>query len=185
MKNHMMTRRAMRLCLPVLVATLAFAPSGCKRSKNVKVQQTEEEAPRLASIVHTSDPKSASQLAGGFYDIENNAWRWTQRAFAVVLRSPASSAQRGATLKLKFTIPDVVITKLKDVTLTASVNGNALPPETYKTPGEYTYEREVAPSLLTGESVRIDFKLDKAIAPSESDLRELGVVAHSIGLELK
>jgi hypothetical protein len=38
---------------------------------------------------------------------------------------------------------------------------------------------------LTGESVRIDFKLDKAIAPSESDLRELGVVAHSIGLELK
>ncbi len=28
-------------------------------------------------------------------------------------------------------------------------------------------------------------KLDKAIAPSESDLRELGVVAHSAGLELK
>jgi hypothetical protein len=185
MKNYMMTGRTLRLCLPVLVATLAFAPLGCKRSKKVKVQQTEEEAPRLASIVHTSDPKAASQLAGGFYDVENNSWRWTQRAFAVVLRPPASSAQRGATLKFKFTIPDVVIAKLKDVTVNASLNGNALPPETCKTAGEYTYSRDVAPALLTGESVRIDFKLDKAIAPSESDLRELGVVAHSIGLELK
>jgi hypothetical protein len=185
MKTFCARRTVIRLCLPVLAAALVLAPAGCKRSKKVKVQQTEEEAPRLASIVHTSDPKTASQLASGFYDVENNSWRWTQRAFSVVLRPPAGAAQRGATLTFKFAVPEVVIAKLKDVTVTASVNGSPLPPETYKASGEFSYAKEVAPALLTGESVRIDFKLDKAIAPSESDLRELGVVAHSVGLELK
>ena len=184
--NSLFTRRtALRLSLPILVTALALAPLGCKRAKKVKVQQTEEEAPRLASIVHTSDPKAASQLASGFYDVENNSWRWTQQNFSVVLRPPASAAQRGATLNFKFAVPEVVISKLKDLTLTASINGNALPSETYKAPGEFSYSKDVPPALLTGESVRVDFKLDKAIAPSESDLRQLGVVAHTVGLELK
>jgi hypothetical protein len=182
----MPTRRAaVRASLLLFAATLALAPPACKRSTVIRVKETEEEAPRLASIVHTSDPKAAVQLAGGFYDVENNSWRWTQRRFTVVLRPPATSNQKGATLKFKFAVPDVVITKLKDVTVSATVNGSALAPETYKTPGEYAYARDVAPNLLTGDSVRVEFTLDKAIAPSESDLRELGVVAQSIGLELK
>ena len=36
-----------------------------------------------------------------------------------------------------------------------------------------------------GESVRVDFVLDKAMPPSGPDIRELGVVVISIGLESK
>jgi len=59
---------------------------------------------------------------------------------------------------------------------TATIGGTALPPESYTQPGDYTYTREVAPALLAGESVRVDFQLDKSMPPSGADLRDLGVV---------
>ena len=66
-----------------------------------------------------------------------------------------------------------------------TVNGSALAPETYSKEGEFTYSREVAPNLLTGDAARVDFTLDKALAPSEADQRELGIVVNSVGLEPK
>jgi hypothetical protein len=180
-----MLERRTRLVLCLAALPLLLAPLGCRRSRKVKVQATEEEAPRMASIIHMSDPKTASQLVSGFYDVEQNAWRWAQKRFSVVLRPPTGAAQRGAALNLRFTVPDVVITRLQSVTISASVNGSPLPPETYSKPGEFTYSRDVPPNLLTGESVRVDFTLDKAMAPSEADQRELGVVVLSVGLELK
>jgi hypothetical protein len=55
----------------------------------------------------------------------------------------------------------------------------------YSAAGEYFYIREVPSSLLGGNSLRVDFHLDKAIAPSSADARELGIVVVSIGLESK
>jgi hypothetical protein len=179
------TRRAAALLGPLaLIAALVLAPAGCRRQR-VKVQETEEEAPRLASMIHMADPRAGSQLLSGFHDIEQNAWRWTERRFSVALRPPAGSAQNGGVLNLKFTIPEVTITKLQEITLAASVNGSPLPPETYKKAGDYTYTREVPPHVLTGESVRVDFTLDKALAPGEADGRELGVVVLNARLEPK
>ncbi len=184
MKSIFQTRRAAALfCLAAL--PFLFAPFGCKRQRKVQVKTTEEEAPRMASMIHMSDPKTASQLVSGFYDVEQNAWRWAQRRFSVVLRTPIGAAQKGATLNLKFTIPDVIIAKLGSVTVAATVNGSALPPEKYDKPGEFSYSRDVPSNLLTGESARVDFTLDKAMAPSDSDQRELGVVVLSVGLEMK
>ena len=101
------------------------------------------------------------------------------------LRPPADSAKNGATLALKFTIPDPVIDKLKSVTLSVSVGGVALPPENYSKSGEQVYSREVPAKALAGASVAVDFTLDKALPPGPADHRELGVVVTSIGLEPK
>jgi hypothetical protein len=79
----------------------------------------------------------------------------------------------------------VIVEKLKTISLSAAIGGSALPPETYTQAGDYTYTREVAPALLAGGSVRVDFQLDKSIPPSGADLRDLGVVVLSAGLELK
>jgi hypothetical protein len=38
---------------------------------------------------------------------------------------------------------------------------------------------------MTGDAVRVDFELDKAIPPSEQDARELGIVVSKVGLEVK
>ena len=169
----------------VLALALAFAPLSCKRAKTVHVEQTEEEGPRLASVVHFSDPKVEPQLVTGFYSVEGNAWRWTAKQFAVVLRVPAGSAQRGAALDLALTVPQVVIDKLKSVTLSAKVDGHELPPETYTTSGQFDYKREIPPGTLAGNSARVEFQLDKAMPPANGDLRELGVIARSVGLEAK
>ncbi|MDE3165151.1 MAG: hypothetical protein KGN36_05040, partial [Acidobacteriota bacterium] len=100
-------------------------------------------------------------------------------------RPPLGAAAKGAKLSLKLTVPQVVIDKNKNITLSATVGNAALAPETYTTPGAYVYERDVPPSALTGDAVRIDFSLDKVMAPSGGDIRMLGLIVSSVGLEGK
>jgi hypothetical protein len=173
-----------RLWLVMLPIALALAPIGCKR-KTVKVQATDQEAPRMASTVSMGDPKADTQLVAGLYGVEAGAWRWTAKQFTVVLRTPSGAAQKGAKLELKLTVPAVVIEKLKAISLSATANGSALAPETYTQTGTYVYTRDVPPGALTGESVRIEFQLDNAMPPSGGDIRELGIIVLSAGLESK
>lgn len=168
-----------------LLAAVLWAPAGCHRKKSAAPAAAVEEGPRVASTVHTGDPKSAGQLVSGFYDIENGAWRWTGKQFTAELGVPFGAGEKGATLELELTIPDVVIEKSKTVTLEGAVDGNALPPETYTKAGEYTYRREVPAALLRGESVKAAFTLDKTIRAGGGDLRDLGIVAARIGLQGK
>jgi hypothetical protein len=177
----------MRFRHVILLAVLA-ALVGCKQKKvqaRLTVEESPVAAPALASTVHTGDPKSAGQLVAGFYGIEAGAWRWTARSFAVALHTPAGSLQKGAVLQFKFTVPAVSIEKLGSLTLSASVNGAALAPQTISSPASHTYQRDVPPGVLTGDTVRVEFQLDKALVPGQTDLRELGVVALSAGLEAK
>jgi len=176
-------RLALRWCCSVLLLTLAFAPLGCKHKKGVG--QPAGEAPAMASTVHMGDPQTATQLIAGFYGIEQNAWRWTGRRFSLMLRPPFGAGQKGGTLRLRLTVPPVIVEKLKTISLVATIGGSAFPPETYTQAGDYTYTRDVAPALLAGDAVRVDFQLDKSIPPSGADLRDLGVVVLSAGIEPK
>ena len=169
----------------LLTASLLLAGPGCKRRSRAKIQQTEEEAPQLASTVHVADPRSSAQLLSGFYDIEQNAWRWTASKFSVVLRVPRGAAQKGALLHLKFSLPDVVIERLKSVGIGASIEGTALKPQTYTSPGELSYDPEVPAAMLARDAVKVEFALDKSLPPGAVDQRELGVIATSIGFESK
>ncbi len=169
----------LRWCCSVLLLTLAFAPLGCKR------KQAGEAAPGMASTIHMGDPRIETQLITGFYGIEQNAWRWTARRFSVALRPPLGAAQKGATLQLRLTVPPVIVEKLTTITLSAAIGATALAPETYAQAGNYTYSRDVPPALVAGEVVRVDFQLDKSMPPSGADLRDLGIVVLSAGLESK
>jgi len=179
-----MSRRPRRF-FAVLTFALALAPLGCRRPKPVQIQQTEEEVPRLTSMIQMGDPKSEAQLVTGFYGIEQNVWRWTGQHFSAVLRPPFGAAQKGATLQLAFTVPPVIIANLKTISLSASVGSTSLSPETYTQPGEYVYKRDLAPALLNSDAVRVDFSLDKSMPPSGADQRELGVVATRLWLDPK
>ena len=173
------------LLAAAVAAALLCAGPACKRRDRVRVEQTEEESPQLASLIHVGDPRNASQLVSGFYDIEEHSWRWSSGKFSVLLRPPRSAARKGAVLQLKFAIPDVILAKLKTVSLAASVNGTPLTPETYTQPGSFVYTRDVSPSLLSGESVKVDFSLDKTLPPTDTDQRELGVVVSTVGFTPK
>jgi hypothetical protein len=178
-------RRALvRACGTVALFALLLAPMACK-SKKVRVGATDEETPRMRSVLNMGDPKVEPQLITGFHGIEAAAWRWTAKQFTVALKPPFGSGQKGAKLTVKLTVPPVTIEKLKNVSLSATAGGSSLPPETYTTAGDYFYVRDIPASLLTGDSLRVDFQLDKAIAPSSADIRELGIIVLNIGLESK
>jgi hypothetical protein len=180
-----MRRLTFQTVLPLLlVAGVAFLPS-CKRKQETQVKLTEETGSTLSSVVHVADPKTAPQLAKGFYDVERDSWRWTMSKFSVVLRAPAGAAQNGAKLVLKFAVPDAVLNKVKSTTLSAKVGSADLAPETYAKPGDQEYKRDVPASAFTGDSVTVDFSLDKFLAAGVADNRELAVVVSSIALESK
>jgi hypothetical protein len=177
-------RAAVRLGCSLMLVALVLAPMGCK-GKKVRVGSTDEDTPKMMSVLNMGDPKVEPQLIKGFHGIEAAAWRWTEKEFTVALRPPFGSGQKGAKLTVKLTVPGVAIEKLKTVSLSATAAGSVLPPETYTTAGDYLYVREIPASLLSGDSVRVDFQLDKAMAPSGPDIRELGIIVLSIGLEGK
>lgn len=180
-------RRLIANALPVacLSAALLLTNAGCKRHKKPKVETVEEAAPAMASMVNVADPRTSTQLLKGFYDIEQNAWRWTMKKFSVTLRPPLNAPQHGASLVVKFAIPDAVMSRLKSMTLSATVNGASIAPETYTTAGDHTYSKDVPASALNTDAVTADFTLDKALPSGTVDERELGIVVTSIGFEAK
>jgi len=146
--------------------------------------ETEEEPPRLPSSIHTADARASSQLVSGWHAIEQNAWRWTAKQFAVVLGTPRGAVRNGGILRVAFTVPDVVISRLRSISLSASIQEIALAPELYGRPGDYVYERQVPAAAFGADSVRVDFALSKAMPPGD-DQRELGLVVNRISLESK
>lgn len=170
----------MRGLAAALIALAVVGSAGCKQKK--KVEPAKAAAPPQ-SVVVMNDPAVEGQLRSGFYGIEGGAWRWTARSFSVALLPPAGSAQKGARLHFRFTLPDAVINKLGPIQLSASVGGVALPPKRYLMAGTYDYEGEVGADALGGGLVTVEFSCDKALAPSGDELRELALIAISASLE--
>jgi hypothetical protein len=165
-----------------LAALMVLAPAGCRKKK---VRAGVEDDGQLVSVVNAGDQRKSMQLVRGFHGVENDSWRWTMKTFTVTLRPPAGSAQNGARLEMKFTIPEVMYNRVGDMTVTAKVNGVDLGPEKYTKVGDVVYARDVPASALGGDAVTFDFSVDKGIPPSDQDLRELAVIFTSVGLSPK
>jgi hypothetical protein len=165
--------------LPLLL--LATLPA-CKDRSRVHVE-TDEGAPRMATMVAMSNKQAAAQLVDGFYNLEDNSWRWTAGHFSVVLRPPAGAAQNGAVLKVQLNVPQAVLDRVKATALTATIKGTAFAPESYTQSGSFTFSRDVPAKLLGDEPVKVDFALDKFLAAGSVEGRELGIVVTAIGFE--
>ena len=63
---------------------------------------------------------------------------------------------KGATLHLKFVLPEAVLSKIKTTSISASVNGTGLAPETYTQAGEFDVGA-VGVVLQRGEQLDVNF----------------------------
>jgi hypothetical protein len=133
----------------------------------------------IASSISTGDARAAKQL-DGFYDIENG-WRWSKPQFSITLGSGPANDR----LVVQLFIPDSSIKKLGAITLTAKIGDHAFAPETYRKPGQYAFTRDLELSWIHAGQNRIDFSLDKFLASTPADSRELGIVVLSAALEAK
>lgn len=165
------------ICL-VLLAGGGFA--GCERKYRPDPMATIEEPEDLRSSLAMGDPRDAAQLLHGFYDAEQNAWRWTKRRFGVSLRPPPGAALEGASLRMVFTIPDAAAEVMTGVEIQATVSGVKLEPFRAGGAGEQEYKAAAPREALAGEAVTVEFELSKAVAPGVLDGRELGLVVSSI-----
>ena len=129
-----------------------------------------------------SDPRNGAQLSG-FYRIEENSWRWTRREFSITIGAPAET--NSARLHLQLHIPDVVIQKLGSIQLRAEINGHVLGTETYRNAGDHDFQRVIRGALLKAGPNELHFFLDKYLAPSSTDDRELGVIVKSASLQAR
>ena len=124
-----------------------------------------------------ASPPCGFRLLRGWHQLEHDAWRWTERCFALELDRPASVTS--AMLRFTFQLPEVVFAQTAQITLTGRINGQAGPARTYTTPGEHTYSVSV-PAQPAGPVI-VEFELDRAIAPTNPDRRELGLVVELTG----
>jgi hypothetical protein len=160
-----------------------FRASNCSQDYSQLLNRQAEDSGR--SFVKMNDPDADHQLLAGFYGVESGAWRWTSNSFSVRLRRPDASPN-GATLSFSFFLPDSVIHRLGAVTLTAWVRGATLKSTRYSRPGGYVFTSDIPQDAFAGQTMIVDFTLDKSISPDPNgDQRVLGVIANSIGLAAK
>jgi hypothetical protein len=173
-----------RLALLVVLLLLELAACKHKPSSSASGADLKTASQNVVelSVVKMSDPAAEPQVVRGVYGVESGSWRWTASKFAVKLRPPDGSAQTGATLQLQFSLPDVIVNKVGPVTLSASVNGTALAPQTYLKSGEYFYTAGVPGAALSASTVTVEFTTNKAMPPANGDKRELALIAVSVGL---
>lgn len=174
-----------------MLLIVCIVAAGC-RGKHSRTVVQEESAPPAAAVpqgpmtsVKMNDAAGAGQLLSGFYGIEGNAWRWTAGHFALLMKTPPAAAQKGAVLTFALAIPDVIAQKLGAVKLSAAAGGKELKSETYSKAGSYTFTADIPPDALAKETVTIEFAMNKSLAPSPQDGRELGLIASSASLDTK
>ena len=163
-----------------LLLVLLFSSCSRRDADDAPLVQ-EEQHPYLPPVLNVADPDAAPQLLQGWHEVEYGGWRWTEKNFAVLMKVPAQEQQ--ATLELKFTVPETSIARLRSITLRARIGPLALRAQTYSQPGSHTYTQPAPGAAMKGDTVRIEFQLDKALARGEVDSRELGVVVSSVSLE--
>jgi hypothetical protein len=134
----------------------------------------------MASTISLGDARFADRLSG-FYQIEEQGWRWSSRQFSITLASlgPAVDAR----LTVQIYIPASVLEKIGAITLGARIGDHQLRPETYRQPGEFTFVRDVDADWMSPGQNRVAFTLDKSLPPTPSDQRELGIIVKNAALE--
>jgi hypothetical protein len=175
---------AMKYRCLLLAIYLYVVLSGCRSKEPIRSQPTIEEAQPLASVVRMGDAAAGSQLLSGFGAVEANSWRWSGPQFAVALGVPPGAKQTGAALALEFSLPDVSIKTLKQLTVSAVAGDVSLAAETYSTPGAHTYSRDIPASAFKSEPLQVRFNVDKFLKP-EGDNRQLSLVVTSVELKSK
>ena len=184
----MRSHRCLISCLCILAATGTGCSDVARRAQSEPETITNADVAQNQPVVHSAsfamqDVDRAGQLAGGIYGVEGNAWRWTAGDFAVVLATPRGASSHGAHLVLAFNVPDVIIRRTGPLTLSAYVNGAEVGARTYSTAGSQNFSAVVPAALLKESPAGVDFHLDKRVPRGVLEVRELGIVAVSVGLD--
>ena len=189
--------RALTLARPVIVRTHRVrGPDGTTYAQVIEVARNSIRAPGMEDADEITDVRITmgkpgtdssgldSQLTG-FYPPEPGGFRWTKRQFSA--RLDLTHLARPVTGDLELVmhgyVPEVVIQKLGSLTLTGRFDGHPLTASTVSHAGQFVFRSSLNDGWIAKGIAQVDFQLDKAMAPSASDGRELGVAVTGISIE--
>ena len=131
------------------------------------------------SYLNMGDIRSKPQLTGGWYPVEDGAWRWTAKEAEAVLRVPARS---GVAFEMQlFFMPDYMKLAGSPVTVSVFINDKPLTEENYVQPGGYRLAKAVPHDLMSSTAAKVSIRLNRMLPPTGPDERELGVVVERLG----
>ena len=114
-------------------------------------------------------PRYSVKLLEGWYPLEQDSFRWTQRRFGIQIHRP--HLIKFSTLRFNFRVPTT-----SPVTLSAAVNGASMLPATYASEGDQSYYLQLPRETLDAREIRIDFTVDSCLPPRAFDERELALL---------
>jgi len=151
------------------LGALPFDPGGGLLDR-LRVEVVGLAEPRL-SFLRMNDPQAAGQLLAGFFQVEDNAWRWMSEQGSVLLKAPG----RASRFEMTFLIPEAAPARQ----VTVAAGESVLIRQTYPAPGHYTLS--AGAPFQPGASVQIVVSVDKTFQPAR-DPRKLGIVVRELGL---
>jgi hypothetical protein len=125
--------------------------------------------------LHAADPDFLKQSTG-FHVLEQGGWRWTMREFSLTFPTYAAK-----TLTIHVNVPEVAIQKLGAITLSIRAGEHVLAPEVFSRAGDFHVTR----TLEEGWGTRFEFRVDRTLAPTAQDSRELGIIFVDARLDLR
>lgn len=131
------------------------------------------------SYLNLGDIRTRPQLVSGWYAVEDGAWRWMAKEGEAVLRTPA-----GAPVNFEMALyfpPDYMQRAGGPVTVLVAIDGKPFAQEVYIEPGGHQLSKTVNGGFLRSPIAKIRITLNRWLAPSGSEQRELGAVVERLG----
>src|SRR5258707_12887822 len=150
-----------------------------KDAKNPAAPVATAVTPQYA-YAQTNDLRVAPQLGGGWYDIEDGAWRWMAKEALATLKNPGVFP---AQFEVRLVLPNGTMTAVKGpVIFAVFVNDKPLGEETYRKEGPYQFEKTVPPGMVGPGSVKVTLRVNKAKGPIPGGAaRELAAITEGFG----
>ena len=123
------------------------------------------------SYINMGSLESESQIAGGFYHIEDGRWRWMSGKGTVLLKREESQNELAVKYALPGTLPGRIIELF--------INGHSFHKVTLAGPGGGEIKAHLPP--FTTPQISVSVAIDKVFTPV-NDQRKLGLIVESIKL---
>lgn len=133
------------------------------------------------SYINTGDVRAKPQLTSGWHGIEEGSWRWTAKEAQAVLLTPRDLP---VNFSMRLYFPEEHLERAGGpVTVAVLLGGKPFVQETYSRPGAHTILKAVPADMLSKPATQVAIRLDKAVGPTDSDRRELGMVVQGFGFQ--
>ena len=109
------------------------------------------------------------RLLEGWYALEENSYRWTERRFSIEIRRPA--LLKPSMLRFNFRLVGA-----GPVTMAAAVNGEAAEPARFTGEGEHCFEIAIPKKAREAAAIRFDFEAAGEVPGRGVDERDLALL---------